>query len=389
MKREDFEKSPTGRLIKTLSSHDAFEPAPLPGNFGWTNSIVQAVQRAASAVGRLQGLGSKFSDPSKLVRMFLRREAEASSRIEQTYARVRTMLLFEHDPEVADSTPSVREVENNFRVLERAFDIVRRRGLSLADVRGLHAILFDGVEHPPAFVGRFREVQNWIGNSRRIEEARYVPPPPTSVPGLMQQLVDFLRAEDDLPPLVRAAMVHYQFEAIHPFDDGNGRIGRAIVLAQLHREGAIDDPLLNPSAGLERNRREYYDCLLDVSRRGSWGSWIELFCRSIADEADESVRKLNRLEELRAVYHSRLRAARHGTRLLALIDHLMGRPVLNAKQAAEVFDVTPAAGQQMLEKLERLQIVREVTGQARFRIWLAEEFLRVFAPDEDVRVPRQ
>jgi Fic family protein len=312
--------------------------------------------------------------------MFLRTEAEASSRIEQTYARARTMLLFEHMPEVAETTPSVREVENNFRVLESALRIVRDRPLVLADIRALHALLFDRVEPPPKCIGKFRNTQNWIGNSRKIQEARFVPPPPTSVDRLMRELVDYLNQRDQLPTLVRAAMVHYQFEAIHPFEDGNGRIGRAIVLAQLRRDGVIDQPLLNPSAGLERNRREYYDCLLGVSRIGAWDAWIELFCRCIADEADESVRKLARLEALRERYRKQLEDAGHGTRLLALVDHLLGEPAQTAKQAAAVFRVTAAAGQRMLEKLEQYDIVREVTGRARDRIWLAHGFLEVFSP---------
>jgi Fic family protein len=372
-------KTPAGRLVKTLGGVDAFEPSDLPGKFGWEDSVVSAVQRASMALGRLQGLGSKLREPQRLVRMFLRSEAEASSRIEQTYARVRTMLLFEHSPEVAESSESVQEVENNFRVLEAAFDVVRQRPLTVSDVRALHSLLFQNVSRPPKVVGEFRHEQNWIGNSKRIEEARYVPPPPLSVPPLMAQLVKYLSEGDQLPQLVRAAMAHYQFEAIHPFEDGNGRIGRAIVLAQLHREKVLDEPLLNPSAGLERNRREYYDCLLEVSRRGAWGPWIELFCRSIADEADASIVKLDRLEEIRDAYHAKLRRAGCGAKLAALVDHLMGEPARSAKQAAALFGVTQARGQQMLQKLESLGITREITGKARHRVWLAHEFLEVFS----------
>jgi len=382
MDQKAFINSPAGRLVKTLSGDGAFEPRPLPPKVEWTTSVVASITRASAALAHLQGLGSKFPNPQRLVRMFLRREAEASSRIEQTYARVRTILLFEHLPEVAESSPSVRDVENNFRILEEAFRVVRKRDLTLSDIRGLHAILFQDVEHQPRNVGQFRQVQNWIGNSSRIEEARYVPPPPTSVEPLMRQLLDFVNRKDELPALVRAAMAHYQFEAIHAFEDGNGRIGRALVLAQLYREKAISEPLLNPSAKLERNRREYYDCLLNVSQHGSWGEWIELFCRSIADEADESVGKLHRLEELRESYREKLDSAGFGARLLLLVDHLMGEPAATAKQVAKVFDVTPAAGQRMLEKLESLKIVREITGKSRYRVWLADEYLEVFSPEQ-------
>jgi Fic family protein len=381
-----FASSSAGRVVKTLSGDSAFEPAPLPPDFQWTNAVVAAVGRASAALGQLKGMGRKFPDPKRLVRMFLRKEAQASSQIERTYARVRTMLLFEHLPEIANAAPSVREVENNFHVLEEAFQIIRERPMTTADIRALHAVLFKNIEAAAhlhrAGVGRFRTAQNWIGSSNRIEEARYVPPPPTSVDALMQQLVVFISAKDALPPVVRAAMAHYQFEAIHPFEDGNGRIGRALVLAQLHREGAIDEPLLNPSAMLERNRRDYTDALLEVSRRGAWGEWIELFCLAIADEAEESLTKLNRLEELRDEYRRRVRAAGSAGRLLLLVDHLLAAPVATARETARLFEVTPAAGQKMLEKLESLKIVREITGKARNRIWLAHEYLAVFAPED-------
>jgi Fic family protein len=383
MSPSDFNKSSPGRVVKTLSGDFAYEPGALPGHFAWSNALVSAVNAASTALAHLQGLGSKLANPQRLVRMFLRREAEASSRIEQTFARVRTMLLFEHLPEVEQSAPSVHEVDNNFRVLEESFRIVRKRRLTLMDMRGLHAMLFDGVEQSPRNVGQFRQIQNWIGNSRKIEEARYVPPPPASVPHLMQQLVDFMAEQDDLPTVVRAAMIHYQFEAIHPFEDGNGRIGRALVLAQFHREGALTEPLLNPSAGLERNRRAYYDALLEVSTRGNWENWIVLFSRTIRDEAGESVKKLHRLEALREKYATKVRGAGSGARLVALVDHLMGEPAMSAKQAAKLFNVTPAAGQHMLEKLERLNIVREMTGKQRNRVWLAHGYVDVFSSERE------
>lgn len=378
MNPREFSTSPPGRLVRTTGDHYAFEPAPLPPEFKPSAKLVNILLRTERVLGRLHELAARLPKPERLIRLFLRREAEASSRIEQTYARVRTMLLFEHDGSVADALPSVIEVENNFRVLELAFGVVRDRPLTVTNVRALHAELFRGVAHPPQVVGDFRRLQNWIGRTGQLADAKYIPPPPTSVAGLIEQLVAYMKEADGLPALIRAAMVHYQFEAIHPFDDGNGRIGRAIVIAQFCRERVLEQPLLNPSAGLERNRRAYYDCLLDVSQRGDWNNWFELFCGAVESEAEASIRTLNALEQLREEYLAVLRTTGRSLRTLALLDHLIGDPVVTPRQVAEMFGITSAGGIKMLDRLTAAGIVAEVTGKTRNRIWVAERILDLF-----------
>ncbi len=384
MEAGKFAENAPGNIARNPQNQPTFIPAALPGRFEWNNSIINAVSRADQTLGRLAGFGGKLPNPKRLVRMFLRREAELSSRIEQTHAKVQTMLLFEHLPGIAEDVPAVREVANNFAVLEFAFQAVRRGGVSLALIRRMHQTLFEGISTGPHLTpGRFRQVQNWIGRSRRIEEARYVPPPPHAVEPCMRELVEYLQKPGDLPTIVRCAMVHYQFEATHPFVDGNGRVGRAIVLLMLHSENVLPVPLLNPSAQLERNRREYYDLLLDVSLRGAWGAWIEFFANCVAAEAQDACGRLARLDALRDRYRARFSAARTSALLMRVIDELFAEPAITARRAADALKINAANAQRLIDKLHRAAVLREVTGMRRNRLYVAQEVLDQFSASEE------
>jgi Fic family protein len=372
-----------GETVAIDGGGRAFVPAPLPGNFKWTNALVLATTAAEAGLAKLSGLGARFPHPERLLRMFLRREAEFSSRIERTYAGVRTLLLFDLAENTETETPSVREVDNNYRLLQFAFEQPASTPFTLAMLRHMHRILFDRVERPPRIVGEFRQTQNWIGSSNDIREARYVPPPPHRVKECVSELLRFMNSPRDLPPLVRTAMAHYQFEAIHPFDDGNGRVGRGLVIAQLTREADLPVPLLNPSAQLERRRRDYYDLLLDVTEHGAWEPWIEFFCRCVEEESKRSIRVLEQLEQLRAAYHERIRTARTSALLAKIVDYLFGDPALTAKKVSSMLRITPPSAQRAVDRLVEKEILTEVTGQQRNRIFMAEPIVSLFASPSD------
>ena len=379
MDSRDFSETAPGRLVKNEQGHLAFVPKPLPARFEWNNDLINAISKAGQLLGHLSGLGSKLPNPQRLVRMFLRREAEFSSKIEQTHARVQTMLLFEHLPNVEREVPAVREVDNNFRVLEFAFQALQRAPISLAMIRRMHQVLLDGLAGDQLTPGRTRQRQNWIGQSRRIEDARYVPPPWQEVDACLRDLVDYIRRPGDLPTIVRCAMAHYQFEAIHPFVDGNGRVGRALVLLMLHAEDVLPVPLLNPSAQLERNRRDYYDGLLAVTNRGAWAEWIEFFAVCVAQEAEESCKRLIKLDSLRDAYRSRFNTARTSALLMRLIDELFAEPAITLPKAAQLMNISGANAQRLIDKLVNGRILREVTGQRRNRVYVAQEIVDLFA----------
>jgi len=379
MRKADFLPESSGELVETVDGALAFVPQPLPPKIEWDDALVSVVSDAQASLGRLAGMGARFPHPERLIRMFLRREAEYSSRIERTYAGVRTLVLFDFIDEIEEKSPSAREVENNFRLLQFVCDAIPRGPITLALLRQMQAMLFNRVESPPKVVGDFRKLQNWIGMSGDIHEARFVPAPPHRVRESLEALLTFMRAPATLPAIMRAAMTHYQFECLHPFDDGNGRVGRALVLAQLMQDGSLPIPLLNPSAQLEQHRREYYDLLLDVSLRGKWKDWIIYLSRCVRLECVRSMDILQDLDALRSRYMDQVQLARHSALLAKVIDHLFGDPAVTAKGLATVLKITPQSALRVIDKLLKAQILCEVTGQQRNRVYLAEDIVDIFS----------
>lgn len=311
--------------------------------------------------------------------MFLRREAELSSRIEDTHASVQTMLLFGRVAGVEDETPSVREVNNNFRTLEFAIASAQHRPLTVGLIREMHAVLLDGVRGHDKTPGKFRTAQAHIGRSADIGEARFVPSPPHAIESSMDELARYLTSHDSLPGTVRAALVHYQFETIHPFADGNGRVGRVLLLLQLIKEQVLPAPLFNPSAQLERHRTRYHDHLLNVSQKGDWAGWIHFFASSLTNEAADAAQRIERLESLREDYYVRVRAPRASALLPKLIDELFVEPSLSVGEVAQKLDVQFTSAQKLLDRLMQAGILREVTGRPRNRVYLAQGIVDLFS----------
>lgn len=382
MEVTEFTEDARQRLVRNLEGHWAFVPPPLPGHLQWSNAVGQALSAADRALGRLVGIAQNLRDPKRLLlRSFLRREAEFSSRIEGTHATFKDLVLFEQTQSAERHAPDVREVNNNYQALSFGLESVseHKRRISVSLLREMHAMLLRNVRGHDHTPGRFRKVQAHIGNSNRIEEARFVPPPPHLVLPAMEELEAFISKPTDLPPLARVAMIHYQFEAIHPFADGNGRIGRILILLLLCADGILPVPLLNPSAFLESNRREYYDELLSVSQRGAWTQWITFFAGAVGSEATEAAQRINRLRELEVRYYTRFQTARSSALLLKLIDELFVTPAITLRQASRVLGVSPTSAQNNIDKLIAAGILVEITEQQRNRVYIAREIQRAVA----------
>ena len=377
MRASDFKSSKPGDLIRNLNGDLCFVPHPLPGRIHWTGELMTALSAADRAVGRLAGIGQRLPNPALLVRSFLRREAELSSRIEGTQAGLKDMALFDQTQSAEQRAPDVREVDNNFRALEWGLSQVRHRPLSLGLLRQMHQILMRGVRGEEKTPGQFRTVQAHIGRSADIADARFVPAPPHAIAPAMEELERYIRADETLPPLVRVAMIHYQFEAIHPFADGNGRIGRVLILLLLCAQKVLPVPLLNPSAFLERRREEYYARLLAVSQRGDWNAWIMFFAHGLAAEASDAMRRAEELDRLRTDYQGRVRTARASALLPKLVDQLFVNPAITTGRAVELLGVRFTSAQKAVDRLVREGIVKELTGQKRNRIYLASEIIDV------------
>lgn len=376
MRRSDFHGKIPGRLVDITGGHVAFIPQDLPPQLNWDAKLAKAVSDAERALGQLAGTSRTLTNPHLLIRPFLQKEAVLSSRIEGTRATLSDLLLFDIEMEREAEIIDTREVSNYVVALETGLDRIKTIPIGTRVIRELHAILLRGVRGGESASGEYRTLQVHIGPTKRIEDATFIPPPANEIDPLMSRLEQFIHERNDLPALVRFALIHYQFEAIHPFYDGNGRVGRLLISLLLSAEQILDQPLLYLSAYFERHRDRYYSALRRVSTHGAWTDWVYYFLEGVQSQSFEAIDAARRLLALRDVYHRRLQTARSSALIHKLIDDLFLYPAMSATRAAKLLGVTWRAAQQNIEKLVDANILREVTGQKRNRIFLAEELVR-------------
>jgi Fic family protein len=380
MDPKDFQSSTAGKVIRTLKDHWAFIPNPLPPVIHWSPALISAVGAAERSVGKLDSLANTLLSPHILVRYFIRREAVLSSRIEGTRASLNDVYVYEAAQlSYLEPATDVREVHNYVKALDYGLERLGSLPVSLRLIREIHAVLMEGVGGEHLTPGEFRRSQNWIGPpGSTLETTRFVPPPVDEMHTALGSMEKFMHAASDIPPLVRNALIHYQFEAIHPYLDGNGRVGRLLVILLLIEWGFLSQPWLYLSAYFETHRTAYYDKLLAVSQRGDWENWLSFFLEGIRDQSADAVLCIERLQHLRSTYHERLRDERAAERLMQAIDVLFERPILSIRQLEVAMKIPYRSAQRYVEKLEQLGILREVTGRARNRLYQADQVLSAF-----------
>jgi Fic family protein len=375
-----FQNSPSGRLIRAIDGYWAFIPNPLPPNLEWDNPLVSLISRADLALGTLSGLGETLPNPHLLIYPFIRREAVLSSRIEGTQSSLSDLLLFEATR--VEKQRDVKEVQNYVRAIEYGLNCLDELPLSLHLICELHSILMEGVRGAHATPSEFRQSQVWIGHPGcSLNEATFVPPPPSEMQDTLDQLDEFLHADTDLPPLVQLALIHYQFETIHPFLDGNGRMGRLLITLFLCQRGILTKPLLYLSAFFEHHRREYYNLLLKVSQQGAWRQWIEFFLRGVTEQSRDAVLRAGHLLDLQQNYQQTGLRKHLPPTAGQLIELIFIRPVLNIKSAQEFLGVTFPAAQKAIQLLEQEGILAEITGGKRNKTYAAREILKILEMD--------
>lgn len=367
--------------MPTIENQSAFVPNRLQPILNWTSELVSALSDANLAIGRLHGIGLNLPNPNLLIAPFIRREAELSSRIEGTVATMQQLYLFELESSVEgieSEVPDVREVANYVRAFEHGLKRLNELPVCLRLVRELHEILLQGVRCEYRMPGQFRTSQNWLGTPGcPIQQANYIPPPPEQMMECLDAFERFLNEPlDNIPLLTWLAMVHYQFEAIHPFFDGNGRIGRLLIILLMCAKGVLDKPLLYLSAYFERNRQQYYQRLLRVSTHGEWEQWVLFFLRGIIEQSSDAFQRSRALLKLQQKYHSIVKT-KTGALQIKLVDLLIERPVLTIPYVSRQFGVTYMTARNNIFKLVKASILKEVTGAKRNKIFVADEVLDV------------
>jgi Fic family protein len=377
MQRSDFAAKVPGRLTRALDNNWAFVPSDLPPSFEYSNDLILLLAEAHQSVGDLNGVGRTLSNPHLLIRPFMRKEAVLSSRIEGTQASLSQLVMFEATDNSYDANSSdVQEVSNYIKALDYGLEREKTLPISKRLLREMHQRLMAGVREQERTPGEFRTIQNWIGSpGSPIEKARYVPPPPKEMNACLDAFERYLHSRSTLPPLIRLASIHYQFEAIHPFIDGNGRIGRLLITLLLCLDNTMPSPLLYLSAFFESNRDEYYDRLLAVSRRNEWEEWFTYFLRGVIHQAKDAVTRADRLLALNERYREKFQSARSSALLLKLVDSLFETPAVTAKKVQEILAVSPRTAQQSIDKLVDAGILHEATGRSWKRLYVAREVI--------------
>ena len=371
-----------GRYVRQSSgdaAYRAFVPAPLPPDppLELTPALVSRISAADQALARLDGAASALPNPDLFVAQFVRKEALLSSQIEGTQASLED--LFEHDAgRAAVRSGHVEEVVNYIRAMNYGLARVDSLPLSLRLVREIHEILLSGVRGANRGPGEFRRTQNWIGPpGGLLSDAVFVPPPAHEMTGLLGQLETYLHAGGGYPPVVEVALVHAQFETIHPFLDGNGRVGRLLITFQLCQAGVLARPVLYLSLFLKRHRQDYYSLLTDVREQGDWESWVSFFLDAVTSSASHALNAARAISDLRGRHHALVREHGLGPAGQVLIDYLLERPLVSVQDVAAAIGRTYGTANRLVSEFERLGLLRESTGRSRNRRFTYGEYYDV------------
>jgi len=357
-------------------SYAAFVPAPLPPKLEWTPRLIRVLSEADRLIGKLAGEGGRLPNPHILMRPFLQREAVLSSKIEGTQATLGELLAAEAGVTVDRSPDDLREVGNYVVALEHGIRRLKELPLCVRIIRELHEKLMTDVRGQQATPGRFRKIQNWIGKpGSTLATASFIPPPPEEIETCLAAWEKFLH-ESDLPPLVTIALAHYQFEAIHPFLDGNGRVGRMLITLFLIERKILPTPLLYLSAFFEAARRDYYDGLRSISERGAWNEWLEYFLQGVARMSEDALSRAERINNNLVEWQKKV--AGDSTRTpLRVVELLAANPFITTKGAATKLGVAFTTAQRAIERLERLGIVKQTGDAKRDRVYCAKALLDI------------
>ena len=375
----DLKNYQAGKFTKQFGYRSFF---PEPINQEWVISqadLTVLLEEANLRLGELNAFSIILPDVTTFLRMHIVKEATQSSRIEGTQTKMDEAVLEEKDisPEKRDDW---QEVQNYIEAMSHCIGRLSKLPLSNRLIREAHKILMKGVRGKHKTPGEFRSSQNWIGGAS-LSDAKFIPPHQSLVPELMSDLEKFLNNEDiNVPHLIRIGMAHYQFEAIHPFLDGNGRIGRLLITLYLVNQKILNEPILYISDFIERNRQHYYDNLLAVSTKNDMAQWLKFFLVGVVETANKAIKTLNKVLKLRDDLENKkiIILGKRVPNAKALLQYLYTKPVITVADVINELKVTKQTANTLIQDFEKLGILKEQTGYKRNRIFLFENYLNLF-----------
>ena len=374
-----------GRYVLQREGYQAFTPTALPPDppLAIDAETLDLLSDADQQVGRLDGLTQTLPNPDLFVAMYVRREAVYSSQIEGTESTLDDVLAFELDNPVRELPQDVEEVVNYVRAMNYGLERLATLPLSLRLLREIHGELLRGGRGADRYPGEFRRTQNWIGPpGASLASASFVPPPVEAMHDALDELELFLH-EGRQPALIHAALAHAQFETIHPFVDGNGRVGRLLITFLLCHRGVLHRPLLYLSHYLKRHRAQYYELLTAIRQSGAWEEWVKFFLGGVAQTAAEAAATSRLIVTLRDEHRGQVQSLGLGVNGLRLVDFLFQRPLVNVNLVRDTLDISFVTANKLIERLATEGLVVEVTGGRRNRVFRYTPYLDLFGDSDD------
>ncbi len=378
MDETKFTDTMSGTLLLTQQGVNGFCPNPLPPKIDM-NAISNVLVKASMALGGLEHLAKTMPHPHLLIRPLQSKEALHSSAMEGTYSTADNLAIVQVYSETGGDE-SHQEVLNYIRALDYAQTAMEKLPISHRVIKGMHEILLKNLSKNRGAdkrAGDYKMDQNWIG-AKTIAQARFIPPPPETALRCMDALERFINTKpESMPALIAAALIHYQFETIHPFSDGNGRIGRMLVPLYLMQEGALSKPWLYISPYIEQHKDDYIDTMFGVSATGDWTSWFMFFLTAIEKSCESTIETIHKLNTLREDYRERLQRKTRSTTPLIVCDYLFEQPVVSIPVVQDITKVTYRSAQKTVEILCKNDILTPIAGFDRPKLFWARDVIRL------------
>jgi Fic family protein len=380
-----------GRYVRQPTGYRAFIPAAVPPDppLAFDADLTKLLSDADRALGRLDGVASVLPNPDLFVAMYVRHEAVLSSQIEGTQSTLEDVIEFEAEGSRAGRAKDVEEVVNYVAAMNHGLKRLDSLPLSLRLIKEIHKVLLRGVRGAERQPGEFRTSQNWIGPAGcTLKDAEFVPPPPHEMQTALGDLEKFLHDRTSLPVLIQCALAHAQFETIHPFLDGNGRVGRLLITLLLCERHVLRQPLLYLSFYLKAHRAQYYDRLTAVRNDGDWEGWVKFFLRGVFEVSQGATETSRAILELREKHRQEIGTRPGGANGLRLLDELFRIPLVSVRSSEQLLGCSYVTAANIISELEDLGILKEITGRRRNRLFRYQPYWELFdrqviEPDAD------
>jgi len=376
-----MEKNRTGRYVKQLTGYRAYIPKLLPPTppIKYNGELRNLLSEADRALAKLDGITTVLPNPEVFIAMYVKKEALLSSQIEGTQASLEGILRFEANLEPSEDINEIKEVLNYIKAMNYGISRLQDMPMSNRLIKEIHKILIKGTRGAHKTPGEFRKTQNWLGpQGANLSEATFVPPPPDTVMDLMSNLEEFMRKKDEIPPLIKISLIHAQFETIHPFLDGNGRVGRLLITFYLYWTKILSRPLLYLSFYLKKNRIDYYDWLMKIRLDGDWEGWLKFFLKGVkevSEEAANSVKEIIILKDtiLKKLFDKKVSSIY----AVEFLNLLFRKPIITSEELVKELGVSKETANQIVKRFEKIRILKEISGKKRYKKYIFSDYINI------------